>query len=215
MKFDLRRAATLAELRAFLAGAAGHDFEPVSRAKPTASSGSCCGAFPTTAWGRADRGVVLGLPAAGHRIFAGAGHAADRAAPGDRDLRDRRGAAKPFARKYTDADVRLLADTDRLHEDLSAPAVRHLCRRQYEVYGDRRYERLAGISSSHLHNLRQRPLYRSRRRRVAKTQPVMRAIGERRRPSRTDSPDTCGWTPCTRATASTCTARRGKRACIS
>ena len=31
MKFDLRRAATLAELRAFLAGAAGHDFEPVSR----------------------------------------------------------------------------------------------------------------------------------------------------------------------------------------
>ena len=32
-------------------------------------------------------------------------------------------------RRYTDADIRLLADTDELHEDLSAPAVRHLCRR--------------------------------------------------------------------------------------
>ena len=30
MKFDLRRAATLTDPRAFLAGAAGHDFEPVS-----------------------------------------------------------------------------------------------------------------------------------------------------------------------------------------
>ena len=31
VKFDIRRAATLAELRAFLAGAASHDFKPVSR----------------------------------------------------------------------------------------------------------------------------------------------------------------------------------------
>ena len=188
MKFDLRRAATLAELRAFLAGGAAHDFEPVSRREAYSFIRELLRRFPYDRLGRADRGVVRAYlqQATGFSRAQITRLIKQHRETGD--LRDRRGAAKPFARKYTDADVRLLADTDRLHENLSAPAIRHLCRRQYGVYGDRRYERLARISSSHLHNLRQRPLYRSRRRRVAKTQPVMRAIGERRRPEPNGQP---------------------------
>ena len=188
MKFDLRRAATLTELRAFLTGAAGHDFAPVSRREAYGFIRELLRRFPYDRLGRADRGAVRAYlqTATGFSRAQITRLIAQYRETGD--LRDRRGAAKPFARRYTDADIRLLADTDRLHEDLSAPAVRHLCRRQYEVYGDRRYERLAGISSSHLHNLRQRPLYRSRRLRVAKTRPVVRPIGERRRPEPNGQP---------------------------
>jgi hypothetical protein len=49
-------------------------------------------------------------------------------------IRDRRGSpAKPFARRYTAADVRLLAEVDALHGTLSGPATRKLCERAYQV----------------------------------------------------------------------------------
>src|SRR5437868_2347211 len=52
-----------------------------------------------------------------------------------------------FPRRYTAADVAVLAEVDAAHEDLSGPAVRYLCQRGWEVYVDKRFERLAGISS--------------------------------------------------------------------
>nr|VFJ78274.1 MAG: hypothetical protein BECKFW1821C_GA0114237_11753 [Candidatus Kentron sp. FW] len=71
-------------------------------------------------------------------------------------IRDRRGPpAKPFARRYTPADIRLLAETDALHCTLSGPAIRKLCERAYEIFGDTRYQRLESISNGHLYNLRQ------------------------------------------------------------
>ena len=182
MKLDIQRARTPADLGAFASGAAAHDFEPASRAEAYDHIRAVLRRFPYERLNRADRGVVRAYL----RKSTGFSRAQlTRLIAQYRDtgqLRDRRRAAAPFARKYTDADIRLLADTDELHEDLSAPAIRHLCRRQYEVYGDRRYQRLAGISSSHLHNLRQRRLYRGRRLRVVKTRPAARAIGARRRP---------------------------------
>ncbi len=61
-----------------------------------------------------------------------------------------RAPAAPFARKYTSSDVELLVQMDRANEDVCGPATRHLLKRAHGVYGDARYERLAGLSVSHL-----------------------------------------------------------------
>lgn len=87
-----------------------------------------------------------------------------------------------FHRRYTAADIAALAEVDAAHEDLSGPAVRHLCRRAWKVFGDKRFERLAGISASHIYNLRQSATYRKIRVRVTHTQARRVSIGERRRP---------------------------------
>lgn len=84
--------------------------------------------------------------------------------------------------KYTKADHVLLAETDNAHGRLSGPATRKLLSRAYEVYGDRRFERLKGISSAHIYNLRRGKTYRLRAQTVAKTKSVTVAIGARRRP---------------------------------
>ena len=98
-------------------------------------------------------------------------------------IRDRRGPpAKPFAKRYTQADIRLLAEIDALHGTLSGPATRKLCERAYEVFGDVRYQRLAGISNGHLYNLRHSQTYQRKRGTVDKTRPVKVNIGERRKP---------------------------------
>ena len=57
---------------------------------------------------------------------------------------------------------------------------RRFMQRQYEVFEDRRFERLAGLSHGHLW-LRQSDTY-LRRCNPTKTQPVAVAIGERRKP---------------------------------
>ena len=99
-------------------------------------------------------------------------------------ISDRRNApVKPFARRYTAADIRLLAEVDALHSTLSGPATRKLCERMFQVFGDTRFERLAGISNGHLYNLRQHQTYRSSRTAVDKTRPVRVNIGERRKPA--------------------------------
>ena len=69
----------------------------------------------------------------------------------------------PFARKYTPGDVSLLVQMDKAHEDVCGPAVAHLLKRAYTLYGDARYERLAGLSVSHLYNLRKSTGYQRQR----------------------------------------------------
>jgi transposase InsO family protein len=88
-----------------------------------------------------------------------------------------------FARRFTDADVILLAATDTLHGTLSGPATRHLMQRAWATYGDVRYARLATISTAHLYNLRRRGGYAERRREWTKTRPTQVSIGERRAPA--------------------------------
>jgi len=87
-----------------------------------------------------------------------------------------------FPRRYTATDIAALAELDGAHEDLSGPAARHLCRRAWEVYSDGRFQRLAGISASHIYNLRQSAAYRKIRVSVRHTQASQVSIGERRRP---------------------------------
>ena len=96
---------------------------------------------------------------------------------------ERKPARRPhFPLRYTHEDAALLAAVDAAHEDLSGPAVRHILKRAFAVYGDAAYERLAGISASHIYNLRRSAAYRKVRIRVRHTQARQVSIGERRRP---------------------------------
>ena len=87
-----------------------------------------------------------------------------------------------FPRRYTAADIATLAEVDAAHEDLSGPAVRHLCRRGWEVFADQRFQRLTAISASHIYNLRNSRSYRKIRVSVQHTQARQVSIGERRQP---------------------------------
>ncbi len=87
-----------------------------------------------------------------------------------------------FTCLYTAADVALLAEVDTLHSTLSGPATKKLMERALLVFGDVRFERLAGISSSHLYNLRGGKQYQSKRRHWTKTNPTGVPIGQRRAP---------------------------------
>ncbi|MBK6865288.1 MAG: hypothetical protein IPG91_18120 [Ideonella sp.] len=62
-----------------------------------------------------------------------------------------------FARRYTGADVALLAEVDRAMGTLSGPATACVLRRQRDVFEVPGFERLADISVAHLYNLRARP----------------------------------------------------------
>lgn len=90
--------------------------------------------------------------------------------------------AEPFARKYTQADISLLVEMDKAHEDVCGPAIALLLRRAHSVYGDERYERLAALSVSHLYNLRKSAPYQAQRVVLTKTRPVCNPIGVRRTP---------------------------------
>ena len=100
-------------------------------------------------------------------------------------VEDRRGGppAKPFVRRYTRADIRLLAEVDEDLGQMSGAATRKVLRRQWEVFGDARFERLAGLSNGHLYNLRKSRTYRNRRRVWRRTRPSAVRIGARRRPA--------------------------------
>jgi hypothetical protein len=87
-----------------------------------------------------------------------------------------------FPRRYTAADVELLASVDEAHETLSGPATRRILQREFHEYGKTEFQRLAKISNGHLYNLRRSSRYRQRLRNFAKTRPSPVSIGERRKP---------------------------------
>ncbi len=99
-------------------------------------------------------------------------------------IEDRRGGApaQPFARRYTPADVRLLAEVDAALGQMSGAATRCLLRREWEVFGNARFARLSKLSNGHLYYLRKSRTYRSVRRVFTHTRPAAVAIGVRRRP---------------------------------
>ena len=101
----------------------------------------------------------------------------------DGKLSMRQGAPKHgFICRYTGADVALLAEMDTLHHTLSGPATKKLMERALRVFGDVRFERLAGISISHLYNLRGGRAYQNKRRHWTRTNPTGVPIGSRRAP---------------------------------
>ena len=100
-------------------------------------------------------------------------------------LSDRRGPpAAPFAKRYGALELRLLAQIDSLHGTLSGPATKKLAERAFTVYKQLHYETLAGISVSHLYNLRGSNGYRRINGPILQhTHPTAIKIGERRKPN--------------------------------
>ena len=89
-----------------------------------------------------------------------------------------------FARRYTRADVALLVEVDQAMDTLSGPATACVLRRQRDVFGDTRFERLGSISVGHLYNLRNSAGYRARRVVLTKTRPTKAiTIGVRKAPA--------------------------------
>jgi len=184
MTLTTPRVRTLQDLRDFTAGNDSFDLEPVSRCDAYRFIEATYKQFDYPHLGKADKGAL--------KAYLGKATGLSRSqltrligqCRKTGTLRDRRGTpGKPYPRRYTPEDVALLAETDRLHETLSGPAIRHICRRQYQGFGDQRYRRLASISVGHLYRLRKTPAYQRRNRRFRSTQSVKApTIGERRRP---------------------------------
>ncbi len=87
-----------------------------------------------------------------------------------------------FARSYTVADVALLVEVDQAHGKLNGAATRRILEREYTLFGQAKYKRLAAISVAHLYNLRNSVGYRRQRIEYAATRPTPVNIGERRKP---------------------------------
>ena len=120
--------------------------------------------------GRSDPEGGAGLPAAPERLQPRPGHALGRAL----GRRPSSGEAIPrpepcLVRRYTAADVALLADVDRAIDTLPGPATACVLRRQRDVFGDVWFERLGSISVAHLYNLRGSDGYRQQRVVLTKT----------------------------------------------
>ena len=95
---------------------------------------------------------------------------------------------RPFARRYAAADDRLLAEVDEAFGQMSGLATREVLRRQFEAFGEARFERLATISNGHVYNLRGSATYRAKRTAWTKTRATTVAIGLRQAPEREGRP---------------------------
>jgi hypothetical protein len=175
---------TIEQVRAFVAGVEPVSFTLADRPSAHAWMADVLKRFGYAHAQRADRGVL--------RRYLAKATGLSRAQVARRiaqfrdsgQIKDRRAApVRPFARRYTPDDIRLLAQIDALHGTLSGSTTRKLCERAFKVYGDARFERLATISNGHLYNLRAQPAYRACRGAFDKTRPVKNTIGERRRPA--------------------------------
>ena len=93
-----------------------------------------------------------------------------------------------FTNKFTRADVILLARTDEAHNLLSGPATRKILEREFVVFGNPAYERLAGISASHIYNLRKTYCYHQHAAVFTKTKGPKNTLGLRRKPEPNGKP---------------------------
>ena len=165
------RLSTVAQLRAFLEGTLEVQFSPPQGdTQRYAFIEALVKRMDYARLARRDKGVVL------RYLERTTGYSRQqltrlvgRAGRGSGLVKRYRAPAHGFARKFTPADVALLAKTDALHATLSGPATVHLLRRAYARYGDPRYQRLAGLSVSHLYNLRAQAGYQAARGHWTKT----------------------------------------------
>ena len=184
MTLQTQRVRTLEQVRRVVEGTEAVDLTVAERDSAYEFIRHTLVVFDYTALGKADKGAVkaylakmTGLSRAQLTRLMAQHRETGR-------IRDQRGGgpSRPFVRRYTAADVRLLADVDAALGQRCGPATRAVLRRQYEVFGDERFERLAGLSNGHLYTVRKSRTYRCRRTVFTKTRPRAVAIGERRKP---------------------------------
>lgn len=93
-----------------------------------------------------------------------------------------------FPKRYTTADITLVAEADLALRCLAGPATAAIFKREYEVFGKKEYERLSDISSSHIYNFRHLQFYRDKTKLFQKTKARNVPIGERRKPDPNGKP---------------------------
>ena len=87
-----------------------------------------------------------------------------------------------FERVYSPEDIGLLAETSNAYQGQNGAALLKVFQDMHLKYGDIRFERLRGISVSHLYNLKKTRIYETQSLTYTKTNPVVVPIGERRKP---------------------------------
>jgi transposase InsO family protein len=176
---------TVAQLRAFLDGTLDVRFQPIGDDGGRYDFiAAALKRLPYRRLGRPDKGVVL------RYLERTTGYSRQqltrlvrRVLDGETLIKRYRAPEVGFARKFTAADVILLAETDALHGTCSGPATKRLMQRAFEVFEDARYQRLSAISIAHLYNLRKEAGYAARRVHWTKTKGQAVPIGERRAPA--------------------------------
>ena len=178
------RIRTLDEVRAFVEGNEPVDFELADRESAYGFVRRTLAHFGYHGQGKAAKGLLRAYlrKATGLSRAQMARLIRQHRETGEVEDRRRGPPARPFQRKYTKADIRLLAEVDRDLGQASGPATRKVLRRMLEVFGDPDFERLAKLSNGHLYNLRKSRTYRAVRTVVEPTRPSRVPIGQRRRP---------------------------------
>ena len=181
---ETRRLRTIGQLLAFVEGNEAVDFQPRDRDEAYGFVRDTLERFGYRRLGRRDKGVVLRFLVAATGFSRQQVERLVRQWRDTGEVRDRRGGnrGRPFRRRYTPADVRLLADVDEAYGRMSGLATREVLRRQSEVFGDARFARLATLSNGHLYNLRGSPTYRAKRTVWSRTRPAAVDIALRQAP---------------------------------
>ena len=179
-----RRLRTIGQLRAFVEGNEAVDFEPKDRDEAYGFVRDTLERFGYRGLGKRDKGVVLRFLVAATGTSLKQMERLVRQWRQTGSIRDRRGGnrGRPFARTYTAADIRRLAEVDEAYEQMSGLATREVLRRLFEVFGEADYARLAGISNGHVYNLRASATYGAARTAWTKTKGPAVSIGLRQAP---------------------------------
>ena len=179
-----RRLRTIGQLRAFVEGNEAVDFQPEDRDEAYGFVREALERYGYRGLGKRDKGVVLRFLVTATGISRQQMERLVRQWRETGSIRDRRGGSRgrPFARRYTAADIRLLAEVDEAFGQMSGLATREVLRRQFEVFGDADFARLAAISNGHVHDLRASATYRAKRTAWSKTRGSGVDIGLRQAP---------------------------------
>jgi hypothetical protein len=125
---------TLDDLRGFLAGSQAVEIHTPNREAAYGFIAQTLSRFGYARLGKGDKGLMRAYLAKVTGLSRAQLTRLVRRHQGGERLKDRRGSpAQPFARRYTPEDIRLLAEVDALHGNLSGPATRKLCERAWEV----------------------------------------------------------------------------------
>lgn len=93
-----------------------------------------------------------------------------------------------LARKYSDEEVKLLAQTDELHQYPNGVTLKRIISRMVLIFGVTAFLNLSRISVAHIYNLRRSKVYQRWGKVYRPTRPTVSKLGERRKPNPAGQP---------------------------
>ena len=94
-----------------------------------------------------------------------------------------------FKPKYTTEDIKLLVETDKLHNTPSGPALKRIFQRMYHTFKKQEYKNLSKISVAQIYNIRNSKKYKALGGTYDHTAPVVRiSIGTKSKPQPNGKP---------------------------